>query len=318
MFVAFLFLRQRKCMMSIPAAFLGVIMIWSTTPLAIKWSSHVGFLFSVSSRMLLGLLICSALMMLKRLRLPLNRQAIHTYVIVGLSIFMAMTSTYWGAQFISSGLISVLFGLSPIVVSILSAFLLHDHKITLMQWIGMILGVIGLSIIFQHELYASTEGLKGILAILVAVFSQALGSVLLKNSDAKISPLAMTTGGLGVMVILYAILWIVTGQQVPDELPHYAWLSIVYLGIFGSVIGFMMYFYLLKHITPSKLALVTLITPVSALILGQQLNHEQITVSLWIGASVILLGLALFQWGNSISKAVNATRLQLLSCKVRS
>ncbi len=304
--------------MSIPAAFIGVVLIWSTTPLAIKWSSSAGFLFSVSSRMLLGLVICILLMIIWRLRLPWNRQARHSYIVVGISIFIAMTSTYWGAQFVSSGLISVLFGLSPIVVSIFSSFLLHNHKITPIQWLGMILGVIGLSTIFRHELHTSPEGLNGIIAILIAVISQALGSVWLKNIDAKISPLAMTTGGLSVMVALYSILWVTTKQDIPTNLPNYAWLSIVYLGIFGSVIGFMMYFYILKHVSPPKLALVTLITPVLALILGQQLNHEQISLSLWIGASIILLGLALFQWGNIIIKMLGISRLRISNCKVRS
>ena len=65
--------------MSVPAAFIGVIVIWSTTPLAIKWSGEgPGFLFGVSARMLIGTVLCLALMKLVRVALPWDRAARRT------------------------------------------------------------------------------------------------------------------------------------------------------------------------------------------------------------------------------------------------
>lgn len=72
--------------------------------------------------------------------------------------------------------------------------------------------------------------------------------------------------------------------------------AIAYLGIFGSVIGFALYYYVIKHLEASKVALITLITPVMALLLGHFLNGEAIGWRLWSGTALILFGLAVHQW----------------------
>ena len=94
--------------MSITAAYLGIIIIWSTTPLAIKWSGDgPGFLFGVTSRMLIGLFICLLILAFMRVRLQWHRQAVYTYLAASLGIFGSMLLVYWGAQYITSGMVSV-------------------------------------------------------------------------------------------------------------------------------------------------------------------------------------------------------------------
>ena len=89
--------------MSVPLAYLGVVIVWSTTPLAIKWSGEdVGFLFGVASRMALGLTVSLLLIGLWRKSLPRTKQAFHVYLAAGIPIFFAMSSVYWGAQYIQS------------------------------------------------------------------------------------------------------------------------------------------------------------------------------------------------------------------------
>ena len=102
--------------MSVPAAYIGVILIWSTTPLAIKWSGEgAGYLFGVTARMVIGVLL--ALLVLALLRRPMqwHRKARLSYLVAGGSIYGAMLTIYWAAQFIPSGWISVVFGLTPIM-----------------------------------------------------------------------------------------------------------------------------------------------------------------------------------------------------------
>ena len=101
--------------MSVPAAYLGVILIWSTTPLGIQWSAQgATFSFAVMARMLIGLAICGVLLRATRTEFPFTAAARQLYLVSGLSIFVAMLLTYWGALHIPSGLISVIFGLSPL------------------------------------------------------------------------------------------------------------------------------------------------------------------------------------------------------------
>jgi len=104
--------------MSIPAAYIGIILIWSTTPLAIKWSGEsAGFLAGVSLRMFISVLVCAVIMSFMSRRLQWHRQALKVYFVASIGIFGSMMSVYWGAQFVESGLIAVIFGLTPIVKS---------------------------------------------------------------------------------------------------------------------------------------------------------------------------------------------------------
>ena len=109
--------------MSVPAAFLGVIVIWSTTPLAIQWSSEGwGYLFGATGRMVLGVLVCVALISVLRHKLPMDRKAWETYIAAGAGIYGAMMSVYWGSQYIPSGLVAVIFGLTPVATAVLAVF----------------------------------------------------------------------------------------------------------------------------------------------------------------------------------------------------
>jgi drug/metabolite transporter (DMT)-like permease len=291
--------------MSIPAAYFGVIVIWSTTPLAIKWSSEVSFLFGISGRMVLGALLCLLIIALWRVEFPWHKRARWTYLAVSVATYGAMMSVYWGAQFIPSGLIAVLFGMSPIITSILTMIWLGNHRISLSKWAGMLLGIIGLGFIFKTELNMGTEGIKGLLAILLAVFLHSFSAVWVKRLNVSISPLAMTCGGLLVSLPFYGVTWLLLGESLPTTLPTHSLLSILYLGIFGSVVGFIFYYYILKHLDANRVALITLITPITALLLGQYLNGEVIHATVWVGAGIVLTGLGLYQWGERLVKFEN-------------
>ena len=283
---------------SVPAAYIGVIIIWSTTPLAIKWSGEeVGFLFGVASRMLIGAAVCSLIMMLLARKLPWHREARQTYLAAGLGLYGAMMSVYWGAQYIPSGLISVIFGLTPIVTGVIAAIWLQERSLTTSKLAGVILGVIGLVIIFGTGIELSDGAVYGIAAVLVAVLLHSVSAVWVKAISAQIPALEVTNGGLLVAAPLYLLTWLLLGNSWPANVPLRVTLSISYLAIFGSVLGFVMYFYILKHIDASRVALITLVTPVLALILGQGLNNESIQPVVWIGTCCILLGMSIYQWG---------------------
>ena len=74
-------------------------------------------------------------------------------------------------------------------------------------------------------------------------------------------------------------------------------LSILYLGLIGSAVGFPLYFYLLKKLSPERVAIVTLLTPVTALLLGTFLNNEPISSKVWFGTTLILTGLSIYEYG---------------------
>ena len=287
--------------MSLPAAFVSVIMIWSTTPLAIKWSAlGVGFSFAVFARMALGTLLCGLLLTTLRVRFPLHRKAWQTYLVSGLSMFGAMALTYWSAQYINSGMISVLFGLSPLITSLGAALWLNEGAITPSKLAGMLLGVLGLALVFRGVLELGENAALGLVALLIAVVVQSLGLVWLKRIGDDSPPLATTLGSLIVALPLFFAAWWLADGHWPAALPQRAVAATLYLGVFGSVLGFALYYYMIKHMEAGRIALITLITPVLSLLLGHGLNNEAVLPQVWLGAASIILGLCLHRWGGRI------------------
>ena len=115
--------------MPVSAAYLGIVLIWSTIPLTIQWSTQgVDFALAVLGRMLIGLAVAICIQYVGRIRFPTHRRALLSYVVGGLGLFASMTLTYWAARFIYSGLISVMFGLAPLMAGVLAALLLDEKS----------------------------------------------------------------------------------------------------------------------------------------------------------------------------------------------
>lgn len=284
--------------MSLPAAFVSVILIWSTTPLAIKWSAAgVGFSFAVFARMAISALLCILLLLLMRVRFPLHRRARLAYLASGLSMFGAMALTYWSAQYISSGMISVLFGLSPLLTSLGAAVWLKEEAITPSKLAGMLLGLIGLLLVFHGGLGVGKGAVLGLVALFVAVLTQSLGLVWLKRIGDDSPPLATTLGSLVVALPLFFLAWWLADGHWPAALPQRALAATLYLGVFGSVLGFALYYYMIKHMEAGRIALITLVTPVMALLLGHGLNNEAVLPQVWLGTASIVSGLCMHRWG---------------------
>lgn len=284
--------------MSVPLAYLTVVLIWSTTPLAIQWSAlGAGFAFAVMARMLIGVCLALLLIAVWRVGLPLHRRARQSYLVGGLGTFGAMLCTYWGAQYVHSGLVSVLFGLTPLVTSLFAALWLEEKALRPAKLFGMGLGLAGLALIFAsgHEL-AGPQAVMGIAALLLAVVLYSASMVGLKRIGDQSPPLATTAGTLLVAVPLFVLAWWLADGRLPEELPPRTGAAIAYLGVFGSVLGFSLYYYVIKHTEAGKVALITLVTPVMALLLGHLANGEAVETRVWLGSGLISLGLGVHQW----------------------
>lgn len=287
--------------MSLPVAFVSVILIWSTTPLAIKWSAlGIGPSFAVLSRMMIGALLCVAVLALLRNRFPLHRKAWLSYMASGLSMFGAMALSYWSAQYVSSGMISVLFGLTPLITSLGAALWLKEEALTPSKVGGMLLGVLGLAMVFRGGLGLGESAVLGVAALFVAVVVQSLGLVWIKRIGDDSPPLATTLGSLIVALPLFFASWWLADGSLPEVWPERALAATVYLGVIGSVLGFALYYYMIKHMEAGHIALITLITPVLALLLGHGLNDEAVLPQVWLGTASIILGLCLHRWGEQV------------------
>ncbi len=295
----FLWIKDEEKVMAVPTAYLGVILIWATTPLAIQWSSEGwGYLFGITGRMALGALVCAILLLVLKPGLPMHRQARWTYVAAGVGIYGGMLSVYWGAQYVPSGLIAVLFGLNPLVTGLIAAVWLGEKSLTPGKLLGMALGLGGLLAIFADDLMLHGHAWWGVAGVLFAVLLHSFSGVWVKQVGAGLSGLAVTTGSLFVVMPLFIVTWLVYDGSLPAQISPQAGMALVYLGVFGSVLGFTLYFYLLKHLEANRVALITLVTPVLALLIGQWLNGEHLSMEIWIGSLLIVFGLGMHMWGD--------------------
>lgn len=298
--------------MSVPAAYLGVVLIWSTTPLAIQWSSAGwGYLFGLSGRMVLGALVCAILLQLFKPGLPWHRAARQTYLAAAVAIYGAMMSVYWGAQFVPSGLIAVFYGLNPLLTGLIAAFWLQEKSLTPGKLAGIGLAIAGLLSIFSSDFLLAENAWQGVMAILLSVLLHSFSGVWIKRVGSEVPGLAVTSGGLFIAAPLFLLTWLMTDGDLPVEIPLQAGMAMLYLGVFGSALGFTLYFYLLSKLEANRVALITLVTPVLALMLGQLLNGEVISSPVWLGSGLIVFGLVLHLWGDRLLRVPLPVKVKL-------
>ncbi len=292
--------------MSVPMAYMGVILIWTTTPLTIQWSGEgPGFLFGVASRMSITTVLALLIVLVSGKHMRWNKQARRAYVAAGLGIYFAMLSVYWSAQYIPSGWIAVVFGLSPLITGLFAYLWLRERNIVSVQIFGMLLGLGGLLVMFATSVEISTSVFYGMCVILFGVILHSGSAVMVKKIGADIPAIVQTAGGLLVATPLFDITWYIFDGGWPNNLSVKSEVSILYLAVFGSVLGFSLYYFVLRQLAATQVALITLITPVGALLLGHFIEDEPLSYTIILGTALILSGLVFFQVG-----AVRLARLQ--------
>lgn len=288
--------------MQLITAYISVVLIWATTPLTIQWSSESGFLFGISSRIILGAIIALGLITLLGKKIAWNRKAIQTYIAGGLGIFTAMICVYWSSQFIPSGWISIIYSVTPIFTGLLAMKILGERGLNLFRVIAIALGIIGLYNMFETGLQFSPNTSYGIFGVLASSIFYSFSMVMVKKINADIDTYSTMTGSLIFAAILFVIIWSLFGTEIPTNIPVRTGFSILYLATIGSVLGFFLFYYVLKRVEATRVSLITLMTPVSALLLGHFLNNEPINLQIITGCVLILSGLLLFEFEGAIRR----------------
>ena len=283
-------------------AYLVVIAVWSTTPLAIKWSG-VGLhpLWGLAIRISIATVCIVVLLQVWKHPIPLHITALKNYLAGGLGLYGGLIFVYTGAAFVPSGLVSVLYGLSPIFSGVLAYYIIDDPPFSISKWLALLFSVIGLAVIFLDDVQLSDELIFGVILVLISVLFFCLSGVLIKKYQHEGHPLTQTTGSLLVCLPLFLL----SASIVADDFNYAdiqltAKLSIIYLAVVGSIVGMLCYYYVLNRMSPSSVALITVITPVIALSLGVYLNGEVFSAWTYIGTLMILVGLTVFNWGDRL------------------
>ena len=281
--------------MSVPFAYVGVIIIWSTTPLAVQWSNDsLTPIAAVTLRMALAWVFTLLLCVVMKIRLDGLLANWRAYAVASIGMFPNMPLVNLAAEYIPSGLIALIFGTSPFTVALLSRYVLKEHYLTGKHLAAMLIAVMGLWMIFREHLTIDQGAIIGIALMFLSVLLFSISTVLVKHYDANVHPLKQIYGSLLYALPGLFISWYIFDGQMPESFSDKTIGSILYLSIIGSVLGFMAYFYLLRHLPPAAVSVITLITPLIAVWLGVWANNEPMSWSICIGSVLVVGALLMF------------------------
>jgi drug/metabolite transporter (DMT)-like permease len=274
---------------------MALVLIWSSTPLAVVLSLRdLDAIWSLSIRMLLAAVFAHLILRLRGERLAFSRNALESYGIGALSMFGAMFFTYLGARHLPSGLISILYGASPLIVGALSVLLIPGTRLLNLQWLGMALGLVGLIFMFGNSGQGHIDTLS-VGYIVVGVSCYALSAIFMRRRSNPLPPMQQTTGALWFSLIGCLFILPFFRDAMPTHMPGWVSLSaLLFSASCGSILAMLCYFYLLQRVQASTVALTTLINPVFALCLGMLINHERFQAHTLAGMALIFVGLLLY------------------------
>ncbi|MEO0442790.1 MAG: DMT family transporter, partial [Pseudomonadota bacterium] len=249
-------------------AYLILIAIWSTTPIAIKWSAQdLSFAGGIFWRIVISALLALGILSLKRQSLFFKPGVWRYYAIAALGIAPNFLLVYWASLWIPSGLISLIFSGVPFLMGILSYYWLGKNVFTRQRVIALLLAMVGIVVIFMDQLTAvGPESARGILIMLLAIVLFAISSTWLQKNHSNISPLQTTVGGLCFSIPPLALCWWLFDGSLPLDISARAGFSIIYLGVIGSLLGFFLYYFLLQRLSALSVSTVGMISPVFALL----------------------------------------------------
>jgi drug/metabolite transporter (DMT)-like permease len=301
-------------------AYFSVVLIWATTPLAIQWSSDsLSFIAAAAVRTAIALAIVLLVHGLLRKSLSTYWRHANIYFAASISIFPNMPVVYWGAQFIPSGLVAVIFAMSPFVTGVMTLLLLKQNPFTVRKIVALVLALIGLVVIFYHQFQFNSRSIYGIASILLSCVLFSFSSVWVKKltqqQSLKLDAFHQASGALIFSLPgLFLTWWLIDGAM-PTQVSVKSGASVIYLAIMGSLIGGVLFYYILQRMSASAVSLITLMTPVLAIIIGKQLADEDLSVHTLIGVTVVLFALLLYlPWSmRSLAAKINAWLMDQLT-----
>lgn len=204
--------------------------------------------------------------------------------------------TYLAAMWIPSALGSLTFGFFPFWVAVLSHFILKD-RLTIGKVLAILVGLGGLALLSYGSLRElGRDTMIGVSVLLFSVFIQGFPQILIKRDGNDVPSVFLSGIGMVIGSAVLALFATAKGEWAqPFPMTQPVLVSIGYLALIGSVTTFLIYYALLKRLSATLMALVALLTPPIAVILGIMYRDEQLGALTLTGGAVVMAGVALFQ-----------------------
>ncbi len=268
--------------------------IWSSSFMWIKIAvQEVGPITLVAFRVLFGLLFGIAVILIQRTPLP---QKLHDW---GPSLILGITNVAipfflisWGERSIDSAIAAILDATVPLFTIVIAHLALHDDKMTMQRSLGLLIGFAGVIILMSEDLGGSPSSLLGQAAVVVASLCYAGSSVYARKFTEEVPGIFRSAGPLFSSTVA---MWPAAALlERPFTVPHLplTWIALVWLGVMGSGFAFVLSYYLIHSIGPTRTTTVTYLFPLGGVLFGVGFLGEHMSWQMLAGGALILASLA--------------------------
>jgi drug/metabolite transporter (DMT)-like permease len=285
--------------------------IWGSTWLFIKLG--LADLPPITFAGIRFVIACTILFSLIRIRhIPLPRARADWLLLATsgiLSFGLNYGLVFWGEQYITSGLAALLQATLPAFGLVFAHFHLPAERLTWTKIGGVVLGVFGVGVVFSNQLAVSgRQALAGCVALILSAMFAAYSNVLVKRFGKHLNPAVLSAGQmLFGLLLLLAVGIPLEGNPLKFHWTGMAVIAMFYLAIVGSVIAFLLYYWLVLNMDVTKSMMIALVTPVVAVILGMIVLDEEFGWRTLAGGAMIILGIGLIVVRKAKKKEVLAS-----------
>ena len=276
--------------------FLLLGFFWGSSYLFIRIGVEAGMrpFTLVTLRLVIGFLLLATVVAIARERLPRELRTYgHFVVIAVLSVAVPFSLISWAEQSVASSLAAVINGAIPLVVIVIAAAMLPDEPFTARRVAGLLVGFVGVAILvgFDPGVLAGTSLLPA-LALLGSTTSYAAGGVWARRFLQGTSAMVISVFEVGFALVMAAVLATLLDGGIRLPTRGDAIFAILWLGLLGSGLGFLIYFRLLRRWGATRSSMVAYVMPVVGLLLGAVVLHEPVDARLVIGTALVIAGIA--------------------------
>ena len=246
----------------------------------------------VAFRVILGLLFGVGVVVIRKIRLPRGFKSWSPLFILGITnVAVPFFLISWGEQAVDSSVAAILDSTVPLFTILIAHFMLNDDKMTMPKVTGLLIGFAGVVVLLSKDIHESTGTILGQGAIVLAALFYAGSGVYVRRTTQNVPAVLRSMGPLlSASFIMWVTVFITEKPlQIPDL--GLTWISLLFLGIVGSGFAFVLAFYLIHEIGPTRTSMVTYIFPLGGVILGVAFLNELVTWQLIAGAILIISSL---------------------------
>jgi len=284
--------------------------IWGSTWLFIKLGlADLPPISFAGIRFVIACLILFSIILIRGIQLPRARADWILLSATGiLSFGLNYGLIFWGEQYISSGLAALLQATIPAFGLVFAHFHLPGERLTWARIGGVVLGVCGVAVVFSNQLaVAGPQALAGCVAMILSSIFVAYSNVLVKAYGKNLNPAIMAAGQMFFgLLLLLAVGIPLEGNPFRFHWTPMAVIALLYLAVVGSVIAFLLYYWLVLNMDVTNSMLIALVTPVVAVLLGMIVLDEEFGWRTLAGGAMIILGIAFIVVRRHRSQSVQA------------